>query len=207
MAERSYLPAAGHDFFLPLYDPIVRLFGFRRALRPLLAQAELEPQHRVLDVGCGTGNLVVAIKQRIPSVDAIAVDPDPKALAIARQKADRAGVAIRFEQAFGDELPCASASLDRVFSSMMFHHLPKDDRQRVLAEIHRVLKPGGRLELLDFAGGSHNFLAQLVHGHQAAVAVEDRMLARMREAGFRDARRTGDRGTLFGRLAFYQAVA
>jgi ubiquinone/menaquinone biosynthesis C-methylase UbiE len=172
----------------------------------LLAQAELQPRHAVLDVGCGTGTLAVEIKRRFPAVDVLAIDPDPRALAIARQKAARAGVSIRFEHAFGDALPCATGSLDRAFSSMMFHHLPKDERQKVLAEIRRVLKPGGRLELLDFAGGSHNFLAQLVHGHQTAVAVEERMLARMRDAGFREARRTGNRGTIFGRVAFYQAV-
>lgn len=206
-ADRHYLPAAGHDLFLPLYDPIVRLFGFRRALEPLLAQAELPAARRVLDVGCGTGTLAIEIKRRDPGIDVAAVDPDPKALALARRKAERAGVSIAFKEAFGDALPYPDATFDRVFSSMMFHHLPKEDRTKVLAEIRRVLSRGGRLEFLDFAGGSHNFLAHVAHGRQLSTASAERLLGRMREAGFADARRTGEQGTLFGRLAFYQARA
>ena len=59
--RRTYLPAAGHDWFLPLYDPFVKLVGGDRARRALLEQAEMRPGQRVLDVGCGTGSLVVLI--------------------------------------------------------------------------------------------------------------------------------------------------
>jgi ubiquinone/menaquinone biosynthesis C-methylase UbiE len=207
MGERHYLPAAGHDWFLPLYDPIIRVFGFRSALLPLVAQAELRPSHTVLDVGCGTGTLAVEIVRRVPGIRMTALDPDPKALAIARRKAGRDAVAIRFDEGFGDALPYPDASFDRVFSSMMFHHIPREDRTKVLSEIRRVLKTGGRLEFLDFSGGSHNFLAQLFHPHQHSPAAEDRLLKRMAEAGFASARHTGDGRTIFGRLAFYQASA
>jgi hypothetical protein len=50
---RSYLPAAGHDWSLPLYDPFVKLLGGDAARMTLLGQAALRPGHRVLDVGCG----------------------------------------------------------------------------------------------------------------------------------------------------------
>jgi ubiquinone/menaquinone biosynthesis C-methylase UbiE len=205
-ADRSYLPAAGRDLFLPLYDPIVRLFGFTKLADALVAQAALQPHHRVLDVGCGTGTLAVAIKRRYASVDVTGIDPDPKALARARRKAERAGVAVRLDCGFADALPYETATFDRVFSSMMFHHLPRDDKPKALAEWRRVLRPGGRLELLDFASSTHSFLAQLLHGHQPLGApADDRLLRRMRDAGFTDARRTGDRDTVFGRVAFYQA--
>ena len=205
-SERRYLPAAGHDVLLPLYDPIVRMFGFSKALEALLAQAELKPHHRVLDVGCGTGTLAVAIAQRLPVVAVTGLDPDPRALARARDKALRAGVAVTFEQGSGTALPYPDASFDRVFSSMMFHHLAKDDRSKVLAEIRRVLAPGGRLEFLDFASGSHGFLAQVLHGHRPLPAEgDDRLAGRLREAGFAQSQRVGDRDTLFGRIAFYQA--
>lgn len=207
MTERSYLPAAGRDLFLPLYDPIVRLFGFRKALDPLIAQAQIEPAHAVLDVGCGTGTLAVDVKRRFPSVQMTGVDPDPGALDIARRKAAHAAVAVRFDQAFGDALPYGDDSFDRVFSSMMFHHVAGDDRQKLLAEIYRVLKPGGRLEFLDFAGGTHSFLAQVIHGrHPLSPDADDTFVRRLNQAGFSRAHRVGDRGTLFGRIAFYQAV-
>jgi ubiquinone/menaquinone biosynthesis C-methylase UbiE len=52
---KTYLPAAGHDWLLPLYDPIVKLLGGDAARRALLDQACIQPGQRVLDIGCGTG--------------------------------------------------------------------------------------------------------------------------------------------------------
>ena len=204
--ERRYVPAAGRDFFLRFYDPLTRLFGGRKILLALLEQAALQPGLNVLDVGCGTGTVVVRIKQLHPTIELIGLDPDPKALAIAAAKAARAGVAVRFDRGFADRLPYEDGSFDRVFSSLMFHHLRRDDRPKVLAEIHRVLKPGGSLEFVDIAGGGHGFLVRLLHGRPAAQPPgEDRMLARLREAGFGDARKVADRRTGFGPIAYYHA--
>lgn len=205
--ERRYLPAASLDIFLPAYDPIMRLLGFQRALLPLLAQAELQPDHAVLDIGCGTGTLAILIKQRHPTVTVIGLDPDPRALARATRKAARAAVQVRFDRGFADALEYPAAAFDRVFSSMMFHHLPKDDRTRVLEEVRRVLKPGGRLELLDFAGGAPSMLAHVFHGRRASPPANDRLLLRMREAGFGAARRLATRATIAGAIAYYEAVA
>ncbi len=80
-AERSFVPAAGHDWFLPFYDPIQRLMGGDAAKRQLIEQADLKPGWRVVDVGCGTGDLVLLIKTLYPNADVIGLDPDPKALA------------------------------------------------------------------------------------------------------------------------------
>src|SRR3982750_2466315 len=105
MTERRYLPAAGRDLFLPLYDPLTRLFGFQKALDTLIDQAALQPGAAILDIGCGTGTLLVTIKRRYRDVDVIGLDPDPKALAIAARKAMRAGVPVRFDRGFADALP------------------------------------------------------------------------------------------------------
>jgi SAM-dependent methyltransferase len=54
-SAKAYLPAVGHDWLLPLYDPVVKLLGADIARRALLDQAKLQAGHRVLDIGCGTG--------------------------------------------------------------------------------------------------------------------------------------------------------
>jgi len=207
-AERRYLPAASRDIFLPAYDPIMKLLGFERALMALLDQAGLRPGHAVLDVGCGTGTLAVLIKQQHPDVDVTGVDPDPRALARAARKASRAGASVRFDRGFGDTLAYDGATFDRVFSSMMFHHVPKREKANVIAEIRRVLKPGGRLEFLDLAGGAHrSALAHVLHGRELSAAAHERLTALMEAAGFVDVTRTGGRGTIAGAIAYYQASA
>ena len=209
--RRTYLPAAGHDWFLPLYDPFVKLVGGDRARRALLEQAEMRPGQRVLDVGCGTGSLVVLIKRLRSDVDVVGLDPDPKALARARQKAEREGASIRLDRGFSDELPYPAASFDLVFSSLMFHHLPTEEKGATLREIRRVLKPGGFLHLLDFAGresGTQGLLIRLLHSH-ARLADNDeyRIRALMKEAGLADVQKVGQRSMLFARLAYYRASA
>ena len=63
-SSRTYLPAAGRDIFLPLYDPLLKILGTERAREQLLAQAGIRPTDRVFDLGCGTGTLAVLIKLR-----------------------------------------------------------------------------------------------------------------------------------------------
>jgi ubiquinone/menaquinone biosynthesis C-methylase UbiE len=209
-SERTFLPAAGHDFFLPIYDPFTKLFGFDKARRVLLDQAALQSHDQVLDVGCGTGTLAVLIKRLYPTVDVVALDPDPKALARAQRKAERAAVSIRFDRGFSDRLGYQDAAFDRVFSSMMFHHVDKNDKDNTLGEIRRVLKPDGRLEFLDFAGPQahgHGALGRFIHSHQRLTDnTEDRILGRLSRAGFRDAKKVAERNTFFGAVAYYQAT-
>ena len=118
-AQRTYVPAAGRDLFLPLYDLIAKLFGADGARQTLFDLAPLLPGDRVLDIGCGTGTFTTMLKQRYPGVEVTGLDPDPKALARARHKAEQAGVSVRFDQGFADSLQYPAASFDVVFSSFM----------------------------------------------------------------------------------------
>jgi ubiquinone/menaquinone biosynthesis C-methylase UbiE len=209
-SSRTYLPAAGHDWLLPLYDPFVKLLGGDRARKTLLEQAALRPGHRVLDIGCGTGSLVVLIKHLHPDVDIIGLDPDPKALARARRKAEKAGVSIQFDQGFSDELPYQEATFDRVFSSFMFHHLEKDEKAKTLREIRRVLKGGGSFHMVDFGGPDSDgkgTLAHWIHSrHRLKDNSDERILILMKEAELGDPQ-LASRGRLFlMRIAYYRAV-
>jgi len=139
--------------FLPLYDPLVSLMGAARAREELIKQANIKPNQRVLDLGCGTGTLVVLLKRKYATAEIVGIDPDPKALRRAEKKVRRAGVAVQLDEGFSDELPYDEGTFDRVLSSFMLHHLEEHEREKTLREVLRVLKPAGTFHLLDFAGG------------------------------------------------------
>jgi SAM-dependent methyltransferase len=113
---------------------------------------------RVLDVGCGRGLLLLGAAQRLTTGKAIGVDiwsridlsgNRPEATL---ENARRAGVAERVEvrDADAQQLPFADASFDAIVSSLVLHNIPSDaGRRQAVREIARVLKPGGRVAVLD----------------------------------------------------------
>lgn len=210
-SHRHFLPAAGHDLFLPLYDPLISFMGGNRTRKELIDQARIEPTHRALDIGCGTGTLVVLLKQQYPAADVVGLDPDPKALRRAKNKVRRAGVSVQLDQGFSDQLPYKKGTFDRVLSSFMFHHLEEPEREKTLQEVLRVLKPGGSFHLLDFAAdhASHGLLDRLVLSHaRLKDNSQGRILQLMNRAGFANAEKVKDDSMLFGllRTAYYDAT-
>lgn len=187
--HRHYIPAMGQDRLIGWYNVLTWLAGVPKMHRYLIERAAIAPGHDVLEIGCGTGNLAQLIKRRYPTATMIGLDPDPRALQLAKHKADRRGVEIRFDQGFAGELPYPDASFDRVVSSLMFHHLDDDEKVAALREVRRVLRPGGELHLLDFTGGGHP------HGsasRRLAAVAGDQIPELMRSAGFVNVGRTGE---------------
>jgi ubiquinone/menaquinone biosynthesis C-methylase UbiE len=210
-SQRAYLPAAGRDLFLPLYDLIAKLLGADTARQTLFDLAPFRPGDRVLDIGCGTGTFVTILKQRYPAVEVTGLDPDPKALARAMRKAEQAKVSVYFDKGFADSLEYPAMSFDVVFSSFMFHHLEGVNREKTLREVRRVLKPGGSFYLLDFeASPSGHGLFKLFHsGKHLRDNTESRIVTLMGDAGFPDRKKVAVHPVLFGlgRAGYYQASA
>ena len=211
MSQREFLPAAGRDVFLPLYDPIVNLMGFDSARRELISGANIEPSHRVLDIGCGTGTLVVKLKRQYGAAEVVGLDPDPKALRRARIKAVRAAVSVQLDQGFANELPYKRESFDRIFSSFMFHHLNMPERENMLREVLRILKPGGSFHFVDFIvdDASHGFFDRLFRSHaQMKDNSDEQIRDLMSHTGFKNPVKVKEGNMLFGllRTAYYQAV-
>lgn len=206
--DREYIPALRFHWLTPLYDPLLRwAMGEASFKKQLVKQANIQPGQRVLDLGCGTGTLTILIKQTQPQAEVVGLDGDPSVLAIAREKAERSGIAITWDQSMAYEMPHPDGSFDRVLSSLLFHHLSSDNKKRALAEIWRVMKPGGELHLVDF-GKPGNFWSRIVSPimarlEEASDNFEGLLPVMMQMAGFEQVKEIARHATLFGTLSFY----
>lgn len=147
----DYLPAVRFDFLTPVFDVFVRGTTRERTFKQrLLDQARLAAGLDVLDLGSGSGTLAVWAKQREPGLRIRGLDGDPAIIGQAVRKAERAGLEIAFDEGLSYELPYEDASFDRILSSLFFHHLVLSDKERTIAEVTRVLRPGGELHVADW---------------------------------------------------------
>ncbi|MGW4090151.1 methyltransferase domain-containing protein [Nocardia sp. NPDC004750] len=103
---------------------------------------------RVLDIGAGTGTEVIELSDRVgPDGDAVGVDPNPAMLAIARGRAETADSRARFVEGTAYNLPFPDGYFDAVRCERVYQHL--DDPAAATGEVARVLRPGGRVLLID----------------------------------------------------------
>ncbi|MGV9799032.1 class I SAM-dependent methyltransferase [Mycobacterium sp. NPDC003449] len=207
--RHDYLPAAGHDLLLPGYDLLTRLLGMGRTYDALVAQADLADGQRVVEIGCGTGNLTMRLKRSRPGADITGTDPDPRALARAQRKV-KGMTEIRFERAYAQDLPFADGVFDRALSSMMLHHLDEPTKAAAAAELFRVLKPGGQVHIVDVGGdmsADHHPAARFMkHNPHNAGNLGDALPRLFSSAGFDCAVAGTVPHRLIGRLTFYRAV-
>ena len=122
----------------------------RRALAPIATWLAGRNQRDVrgLDVGCGTGRLLAALHGAWPGLRLTGIDLSPPYLAEARRLIGRTA-RVKLDEAAAETLPFDEASLDLVVSSFLMHELPKDIRAKALAEMARVVKPGGLVVIVD----------------------------------------------------------
>jgi|SRR5215471_2443346 len=146
--------------------------------------ARVHPGDRVLDVGCGTGTLAIAAKERVGAAGTVhGIDPSPEMIIRARRKVRKAGVEVRLKQAIVEALPFDDESFDVVLSTLMLHHLPPKARQTCAREIRRVLKPGGRALVVDF-GSSAKKKGLVGHLHRRHGSVKlDNIIDFLSQAG------------------------
>jgi ubiquinone/menaquinone biosynthesis C-methylase UbiE len=199
-----------------LWARVVTLGRERKFRQWTLDLADLQPDNEVLDVGCGTGTLLLAAAERVgPSGALHGVEPSVEMAAHARHKARARRVPLEVVEASADSLPYPPESFDAVFCTLVFHHLPRPMQEGAICEMRRVLRPGGRAVIVDWqrpkslarASTSPLFLVYLLHNLGSSGSALDALGVErlMKEFGFDDVARcsfgSGAVGAVVGRLA------
>lgn len=193
----------------PYYDFFVNIMtvGHARMLRrTTVDEALIQPTDSILDVGCGTGEVALLAKTRAKEGNVYGIDPAPEMISVARSKAARRKLDIDFRVGVIEALPFPDASMDVVTSSLMMHHLPEELKIRGLAEIYRVLKPGGRLLIADFMRPTGSFINHLFIAftqHQGMQSGIEDLQKLLKNAGFSQVKKT-DKDVLV--IGFMRAI-
>ena len=211
----EFVPALRFKALTRFYDPVVRLTTRERSVkRRLIKHARVPQDATVIDLGCGTGTLTIWLKQQYLSARVIGLDADPAILEFARTKAEVAAVEVEFFESNASDIPLAAGSVDRIVSSLFFHHLQPDIKKRVLSESFRVLADGGELHISDW-GKPENMLmrmlfypVQLLDGFSnTRENVQGLLPDLIMDAGAREVVEKDRFSTMFGTLRLLRAVA
>lgn len=213
-SDPKYVPALRFHWLTPSYDAVVGATTRERTFKQaLIRQARIERGQSVLDLACGTGTLAIWIKESQPQANVIGVDGDPAILRLASRKAQKASVSVQFSHALSYELPYPEAHFDRVVSSLFFHHLTWENKQRTAKELFRVIKPGGELHVADWGRADNALMralflfVQVFDGFKNTQDnVSGKLIGIFEQAGFEHVSQRQTFSTVFGTMALYNAV-
>jgi ubiquinone/menaquinone biosynthesis C-methylase UbiE len=173
-------------------------------------EANLPAGGTAVDVGCGTGTFALALAARRADAQVIGIDGDAEILGLAQAKAG-AG-AIEWHEGLAQKLPLPEASADVVTISLVLHHLLAEDKRAALAEVRRILKPGGHLHIADWGRPADPLMSALFFVVQAIDGFDrtadhraGRLPAFVTEAGFGTVERYGGLRTGFGSIELLTA--
>ena len=209
----EFIPALRFRFATSLYDPIVRWTtreaAFKRVLVHTLAA---KPGERILDLGCGTGTLAIAIARKAAGAEIHGIDADPVVIERAKVKQIRAAVTVNWRQGFAQSLPFIDGFFDAAVSSLFFHHLRRADKVAALAEVARVMRPGGRLFIADWGQPASSsararfLIVRALDGFETTRdSVEGLLPQLIAEAGFSSITLVREFATPLGTLAIHRA--
>jgi demethylmenaquinone methyltransferase/2-methoxy-6-polyprenyl-1,4-benzoquinol methylase len=150
------------------YDLLNRVMSFgvdQRWRRKLVERLAVPSGGRVLDVATGTADVALRVAHRHPSASVVGVDPSENMLARGRDKAEKAGFGNRVRLALGDAqaLDFDDESFDGACIAFGIRNVP--DRARAMAEMARVVKPGGRVVVLELSEPKKGLLGPLARFH------------------------------------------
>lgn len=144
------------------YDLLNRIMSFgvdMRWRKLAIHKMALQPGAKVLDLATGTADMALLVHRLHPQAQVVGLDPSRKMLDVGEQKVQSAGAQpyIRLEQGDAQALPFEAAQFDAACMAFGIRNVP--DRSKALRELARVVKPGGRICILELSEPQHGLLA------------------------------------------------
>ena len=212
--SKAFIPALGYTWLSGFYDLAFKLVLPENILRNKLI-AELDPidGETILEFGYGTGQNLVVAYNRNKTIILTGIDIDPSIRQIASYKIKKKGIPVVLDLYDGKTFPYNDNSFDKVYSSLVFHHLDTESKINCLNEINRVLKPGGKLVIGDWGKAKSKLMrffyysVQLLDGF---TTTEDNVKGLIPEfisqTDFINIKETGYINTVIGTYSFYCAA-
>ena len=142
----------------------------------------------------------------------VGLDGDAKVLEIAKAKVAKSGLGVTLDYGMAFELPYPDDSFDRVLSSLLFHHLTRENKLRTLREVIRVLRPSGELHVADWGKPQNRLMrvaflsVQMLDGFKTTADNVNGLLPELfSSAGFEVAQELAQYMTISGTLSLYKA--
>ncbi|MBE7464999.1 MAG: methyltransferase domain-containing protein [Planctomycetes bacterium] len=150
-SRRIFLPPPRDPRRAALYRDWLRKLGLDAAGRKLARKhLKAQPGESLLHMGCGDGGFTVELKGQHPQLEIEGVDPDAEAVSAAAELSTERGVHVLFKKGYPQDLPATSERHDVVLCLLFLYRMQTDqDRGDALGEFKRVLRPGGRLLLIE----------------------------------------------------------
>lgn len=210
--DMKYIPALGYKWLTKFYDFGVMLIMPEKKIRNKLID-DLNPQkgEKILEFGFGTGQNLVLGKKKSLNAEFIGLDIDPKVKRIAEQKIKSKNLEIRLVLYDGNRFPFKDNEFDKVFSSLVFHHLDATTKAHCMHEIYRVLRHNGNLIIGDWGKPKTKlrrilfYLVQILDGFKTTQEnVEGKIPKYMENSGFKDVEEVGFVNTVIGIFCYYK---
>jgi SAM-dependent methyltransferase len=209
----TYKRAVRWPFLTRHYDRLVALLMRERRFRTaLLAQLRAALPAQVLDIGCGTGSLLILLHRAFPTAEIHGLDGDPEILALAARKTMTQPL-ISLKSGYSTNMPYSDGTFNAVTCSLMLHHLTDADKEQTLREAWRILRSGGTLHIADWGKPSNAlmrglfYVIQLLDGFETTTAnIQGRIPAMMTSAGFRMVTETDRVNTALGSISLYYGI-
>ena len=216
MTDPTYTPAAGHHWLTPLYDVgVAALTRERRWRTALVEQVRPGANDVIVDVGCGTGSLLVRMGKIAPSARLVGIDPDPAVLARARRRIGEAGLSVELHIGFARQAAELLQGIrpTKITSSLVLHQVPMQEKIDALAAMHSALELGGELHIADYGRQRTRLMRTLfrlvvqnLDGRENTEPNARGVLPElMRQAGFRRVEETAVITTISGSISLYRA--